>query len=264
MDRQEQIQIKNQDAEKTGQGALLPLDVAERVVSWRVKESEKIRTHVFRRISADDWQRYFSGISFEFSNAARMNDFRTPLIELYDRCAIRAEGYSVRGGADLDKLPNWKRLIPPGHKIQAVNWLTKVEDHAGDDVPELDPELCVAVLDAAWNGEAPGQMSWHRGLVHRFNPPTSDQLRRYNRQSSRAVIVGGAHDGRTVYHAPEPMLVKLYDELIVSVEGYSFDGGSLDRKEQIVAEMDAFHKASAAARLFAAGGEEEKETEPVE
>jgi hypothetical protein len=45
-------------------------------------------------------------------------------------------------------------------------------------------------------------------------------------------------------------LVKLYDELVESVAGYSVGARELSCKSEIVREMDSFHKAYAAATLF--------------
>jgi hypothetical protein len=50
---------------------------------------------------------------------------------------------------------------------------------------------------------------------------------------------------------PQPTLVELYDELIVSVEGYQVNGVELGADhDAIVAEMDAYHKVAAADVLF--------------
>jgi hypothetical protein len=45
-------------------------------------------------------------------------------------------------------------------------------------------------------------------------------------------------------------LAKLYDELIVSVDGYTVSGRPLSGRDEIAHEMDAFHKVIAAREIF--------------
>jgi hypothetical protein len=252
-----QTEIQN---EKSNQGnALLPLDVAERVVSWRVKDSEKIRSHFFPRLRAADWALYFKEIRIETEGEERLIDFNSAALKLYRRLALRAEGYAVAGGGKLTEIPNWRDRVPIADVLKAVELLTKVEKHEGDDVAEIEPEAEIVALDALWNGSEPGSCSWFRGLVHRFTPPTGEHRVVYSRETGRSIQVRGAKVPRTIYVAKEGVLVKLYDELVISVEGYSVGGKPLEGRDAIRAEMDAFHKIAAVGQIFSTIGEDVEE-----
>jgi hypothetical protein len=54
----------------------------------------------------------------------------------------------------------------------------------------------------------------------------------------------------TVYANKAPLLAKIYDELIVAVEGYAVGGQPLEGAERIRKEMDMFHKVGAVTQLF--------------
>jgi hypothetical protein len=57
----------------------------------------------------------------------------------------------------------------------------------------------------------------------------------------------------TTYPSRQLIAMKLYDELIDSVDGYSANGEPLADAETIQREMDGAHKASAALALFEGG-----------
>ena len=63
-------------------------------------------------------------------------------------------------------------------------------------------------------------------------------------------MVGGSRNGKTQWLGAQATLADLYDELIVSVEGYTVDGAAPDR-EGIVEFMDTYHKVAAVDVLFA-------------
>lgn len=249
-----------QENQKAENQKLLPLDLPERHITWQATESGQIRTHIFRRLTAEDWAAYFAAITIEADRESRLVDVDTAALKLYDRAAVRAEGYSVAGGATLESLPNWKSRIRPGHRIQAVDQLTKVTASEDAKLALVEPDVDVVALDAAWSASAPGLMTNYKGLLHRFTPPSVEHQQRYSRETKRSTIVGGSRTGRTIYPVKEKILLKLYDELIQSVDGYSVGGEALTEREAICREMDAFHKVAAAGQLFSTLGEEEAES----
>lgn len=245
--------------------ALLPLDLAERAVCWRNGQG-RARVHVFRRLLAQDWETYFSKITIENDLASQTVDFNSAKVWLYARCILRVEGYRVIGARTLMDLPNWKDRIPFGHRVDAVDLLTSVTRSARE-LEEIEPECETVLLDALWDGSTAGggcatpagQMLSYSGLIHRFTPPSAEHLMRYSRETSRSLIVGGSAKGRTVRTIRQKVLLKFYDQLIVSVEGYGLNGRPLENREAIVREMDAGHKAAAVSQLFSAIGEQQGE-----
>ena len=61
---------------------------------------------------------------------------------------------------------------------------------------------------------------------------------------------GTADAGVTTYPSRQAIGMKIYDDLIVSVDGYSSGGSPLIGAEAIKREMDGAHKAAAALALF--------------
>jgi hypothetical protein len=95
-------------------------------------------------------------------------------------------------------------------------------------------------------------MQQFTGLRHEFNSPTTEQFRRYRRDVSRSYIVGGSRTAKTVWRGAQKTLAELYDELIVSVEGYTLNGSPLiGSPSAIAAAMDTYHKVAAANHLYA-------------
>jgi len=235
---------------------LLMLDAAERSACWRNAQGQ-VRRHVFRRIGAEFWNGYFGRIMLESDRKGRTIDTASAALWLYREAAIRADGFSVRGGGNLTDLPNWQERIPMGQRIQAVDMLSSVELSA-EEIAEIEPECEVVRLDALWNEDSdnPGAMRKFSGLVHRFTPPTAAHQQRFSREMSRSLIVRGSREAKTIHPARQKVLLTLYDELILSVEGYGAKGEPLASREAIIAEMDLFHKVAAAGQLFNTLGEE--------
>jgi len=240
------------------QGTLLALDLPERNVSWRNSQGQ-VRTHVFRRIGADFWNGYFSRITIESDRTSRTIDTSSAALWLYREAVVRATGFPVRGGGNLTDLPNWQDRIPMGLRLQAIGLLSSVEV-SGQEIAEIEPDCEVVRLDALWNDDAvhPGSMMKFEGLVHRFTSPTAAHQHRFSRENSRSVIVGGSREGKTIHPVRQKVLVKLYDELIQSVEGYSIAGRPLGDPAEIAREMDFLHKVTAMSELMSWTGEEMK------
>jgi hypothetical protein len=109
----------------------------------------------------------------------------------------------------------------------------------------VDPMHIEVSIDATWG------TTLFRGLVHKFLPPSLDHERRFNRAASEIIIVGGTKKPKNLLPARHPMLVELYDELIVGVDGYSLKGAAITEKKDVVEAMDGYHKYVAARELFA-------------
>lgn len=238
----------------TSDRELLPLDLAERIVVLRVGESGSLRRHVFRRLERADVDIFYSALMMARQRRGQTVedevDVGSAELKLYERTIVKVEGYGLSDGRDLMELPNWKDRIPGGQRIRAVDLLMKVTKSTASGEELLDPECDVVSLDACWT-EKEGSMSWYRGLIHRFTPPTVLHWKKFNVYRTRSVAIPGSRGHvRTDYPKMDGLLGDLYDELIVSVDGYSFGGSALTDRMTIVAQMNRFHKISAVSALF--------------
>lgn len=199
------------------------------------------------------WFKYFEGVISTSENVGgnRVDSFDSTgaRLALIAEILTNAEGYTVPDGALITDLPNWRELIPAPHRLTVGNVLLNVPRSESDATPIVLGQE-VITLETIWyrGGES---MTKVTGLQHNFNPPTSDQQRRYNRDLSRSKVIGGSRTGKTLWLGAQATLATLYDELIVSVDGYSINGQPLgDDREQIIASMDTYHKVAAAEALF--------------
>jgi hypothetical protein len=247
---------------------LLPLDVAERLVVFR--SGGKSYRHIFNRLRPADWEKFFGHIVAEFKQEkggfSQVVDADYASLVFYAKAIKRVEGYLTRDGSAPENLPTWPECVPQHHRLAAVDLLMRVSrGEAGDD-SMLEAEGVTVTLDALWNESAPGEMKQYKGLVHKFSSPTAEQRRRSLRAKNRAFIAGGSRSGITMLPSSHLVLVKLYDDLILSVEGYGVAGRPLDSREQIAREMDSLHKAHAVGQLFPTSlktdAPEEKGAEP--
>jgi hypothetical protein len=247
------------------ENVLLPLD-AERVVSF--KQSGRALTFKFRRITDGDWKRYFDAITLRSVSVAGAKkqsrtdefDYRTARLALVDETLTDVQGYNTADGSPISAMKDWQSRVPYGHKLAASQLLEAVERSSNVDADRQFTILADAdevFLDASWGSATPGEMTRYLGLVHRFKPVTIEQQRKYNRATSRAVVVGGRHGGTTEYAKPHSILASLYDELVLSVDGYGVNGAALDGAENIRREMDTLHKVEAVQQLFATPDAEE-------
>jgi len=148
---------------------------------------------------------------------------------------------------------DWRTLIPLAHKEAAVNALTLVapaQPHGSPNnkstnnyFPLLADEVPI-VLEAVVAGAA------YPRLVHRFRPPTVEAERAYRRLLAETLIVRGSRTPRTLLPPRLPGLVKLYDQLILGVEGYARNGQPLGTGSDAARHVDAWHKRAAVQALF--------------
>jgi len=258
------IDREGQGITATPQPELLPLDIAERVVAFRHKETGTFRRHVFNPVTRADVDAYFSSmtVATERKSGNSMDyhiDMRTNVLKLYERAIKRVVGYSLTDGQDIMTLPNWKDRVPGVHRLRATEILVKVTESENRADLGIDPEADVVSLDAFWSAGDCG-MPHYQGLIHRFTPPTIEHWRKLHNYSTRTKAVGGSQSQRTLHPKLNGVYVELYDELILSAKGYSVGGQPIGGREQCVSKMDCFHKITAISILFdkPSGGEVEE------
>jgi len=265
---------------------LFELAPAEVVVPLQVTHAgHRYRVcHRLRPPAPDDWYTYEAALQpavEELGDAAEPS-FRLVLraseaaLDLWTRLVRRVEGYVLpnTSGHDFSRADSeghphegptgglvsspaggvggnadWRELIPLAHKEAAVRALTLVAparaDAAGPNgfFPLAAEEVRV-VLEAAANGAA------YPRLAHRFRPPTVEAERRYRRLLADNFIVRGGRTPRTLLPPRLPALTRLYDQLILGVEGYTLRGRPLASSLDAVQNMDAWHKRVAVEALF--------------
>ncbi len=239
---------------------LLPLDSPERVAVFR--SGGKTYRHIFRRITASDWAMFFSHVVAEFKREkggfTRVVDMDYAQLALYTRAIRRVEGYRTTDGREPEKLPTWPECIPQHHRMAAMGIVMNLT-YSDADESVLDAESVSVMVSAMWNEGDAGHMKIYEGLVHHFASPTAEQRRRLLKSKNRAFIAGGSRDGTTMIPSGHGVLVKLYDELIECVDGYGIAGREIQSRDEIVREMDAFHKAAVVGRLFQSAAEIDEE-----
>jgi hypothetical protein len=230
--------------------AVIELDKPRVVVLSDPKRKQRF-SWVMRRITQEDWQKYFSGIVHQAINQGeeteRIYDPDTALQELVLRCVDRVEGYGDTSGK-----ANWRNLLPAKHRT-AIGLTLRSVGPSDVQPDNMLAELVEVHLDAVWTAGGDGKMQGVNGLVHRFRLPSIEQLKRFNYEASRVRVSGTADRGVTTYPNRQLIAMKMYDELIDSVDGYSVHGEPLADAESIQREMDGAHKASAALALFEGG-----------
>lgn len=239
--------------------AMLPLD-EPRVIA--LKEGKFTYIFRFRRIVQTAWERHFSGIYYTSKNQgnARVDvmDLNTAGIELLEENLESVEGYA----GDFMSRPEWKKKIPPRH-AHAVSWALRLvkESQQENDAP-LDPERIEVALDAVWSQEIKGaEMNWYVGLKHYFAPATAKDKQDYFRAGGASKVIGGGRNGVTIHPQRHAVLLRLYDALILEVDGYSVRSEPLKGAEAIRREMDAYHKLQAIQQIFMGGAGAGEEAE---
>jgi hypothetical protein len=236
------------EAEKSN--ALLPLD-EPRVLA--IREGKFVYKFTFNRITEADWRRCFDGIYYASRNDGKSEvqtlDMNTAGIELVESTLARVEGYarSLTTREDFAK-------IKPVH-ANTVAWMLRVVSASTEESEKpFDPENIEVRIDALWSQTEPGDaVTLFKGLVHRFAVPSVEHKRRFYRAGASSKIVGGSRNGTTIHGNRHGVLIDLYNQLILAVEGYSVGGRPLESPEQIQREMDAYHKTIAVQQLFIGG-----------
>lgn len=231
---------------------LLPLDSPERIAVFRYRG--QARRHIFRRFTSADWDSCFAHVIAEFKREKKgftqIVDMDYASLVLYSKTIQRVEGYTTSDGREPQNLPDWPECVPQHHRLLAMRIIMDVMFASEADDSILQAEGPSVMIDAKWNEAEPGDMKQYFGRVHHFSYPTARHHSRLLRAKSRAHVAGGSRDGTTVIPSGHGVLVSLYDDLIRRVEGYSILGRELNGREEIVREMDAFHKSAVVAQLF--------------
>jgi hypothetical protein len=173
------------------------------------------------------------------------------LIGLLEKVAIDAEGYP-----HLADIPDWQSKIPRSHRLAYGNALGSacVLEDKGSGVYRRGDDKVVR-LQALWSACESGLMRRHKDLVHVFKVPSAAQLNNFRRGFAAPRIVSGGRLGRgsgLTVQGPlaARMCSAIYDEFVVRVEGYTFNGVPLyDNRAAIVNCMDTYHKVIAAGLL---------------
>jgi hypothetical protein len=231
--------------------AIAPAPVLEltegRVIAMRFGVHEYI-WH-FRRILRGDWERFFRSFDTESvmiqGEETETFEVESGTIDLARSCVFEVEGYNKPDFGDF------RPMLPLGHLKAFGQVLRDVRvSPPSEDAPIALRELSEISLACIWTG----QSKW-TGLVHRFNPPTLVQQRKFNRACGTYRVLGNDRGNRTIFPARQALMMDFYDELIVSVdESYRAHGDMLLDRENIVREMDASHKVAAIQGLLNAGG----------
>jgi hypothetical protein len=228
------------------------LDLAEaRVFTLVGKKEYTIKT---QRLSREDYEAYFAAIYYttkqEGRDLVKSVDTESASILLADRAITEAHGYTVAGGADLMSLPNWRQLLPLNHRRSLGQLLVTVVPSVGADDEMIYPEGYPISLDAIWGSAEDGGARVYKGLVHVLRAPSEAQHRRYLRASSATRVFGGSRAGTTQYLGAQMVAAEIYDELVVSVDGYGVAGRPLADVQSIRREMDVYHKFAAAFQVL--------------
>lgn len=227
--------------------AMLPLDVP-RAVALKSKSGSFV--YHLRRVTAADWNAFYNAVVHQKlridGRLTEIFESESALVELVDAVLARVEGYGP-----LEQVKDWKRALPVRHKLAVGLALRTVGVAAAET---QTPALCDLVevrLDAAWGTE--GKSTLYAGLVHRFRHPSLEQLKKFNFEAARVTVMGDGMNGISIYPSRQAIAMKIYDELIESVDGYSVGGAALGDVTAIRREMDGAHKAAAALELLSGG-----------
>ena len=211
--------------------ALFPLQVDEVTGAIQVKEAGRLHTgllHTFKTPRAEDW--------LEFDRMTRLVLESDEGTMKTDSLVAEATEWlwleCIKGVSGYGKLPeDWRELIPLKHKEAALNAISQVEHGQDQQKVEgytLGVEQEMIELEAARSGVV------YKGLLHSLRKPNSAQQKEFSRVTGQTTYVRGQRKGtKALINSNFGFLLKLYDALIVSVEGY-------EPNEPRV--MDATHK----------------------
>lgn len=236
-----------------------------------IRGEKKIRLkHWFRQPTLQDWVFYhkargYIGLStgkntFEFSNVMQEEDeaFWKTLI-------VRVEGYHFKG-KDLMELEDWKDRVPLSHKLNAVGGFLIFyrKDVVGED--ELVTE---EFLDLGEESEIELQFivyqdSCEETLKFFFSAPDAKDFIKFNRLMTKMRLRRTKQRNVSAIEVPSDIypFVKLFDKMILRVEGYSYGAAKdLMKVEKWKDYINAYHKKETLRELFTSSLEEEEKTE---
>ena len=173
--------------------------------------------------------------------------FKRILLKISGEALAATQGF----GVDTTTIENWKEKIPVAHQFAIASVLTSATESSDDSAVAGLDGLETITLQSLWDANESGEMRLASRLVHKFESPSFDQARRYRRDLSRSKQVGGSRTGKTVWMGAQRTAAALYDELVVAVSGYTFNGAPLSGREEIVNAMDTYHKVAAIDCLLA-------------
>ena len=226
--------------------------------------------HVLNRPAQRDWLNYAKGVftTYEFGGDeihAEVSGDLEAQGKLWRASVRSVEGYVGADGRPIAEVyPDaWRQKIPVSHIELVVRALAAVRVKTAED-PVLT-NLAAFVLDLESQAvELELEGTAHGPLVHHFRLPTLNEYNKFKRLMADSRIVGGSRRLRTIMFSRLPGLVKLYDELIVSVEGYATGELAVSNQQSAVERMDAIHKQVAVQGLFDPPVEGEPEQSKVE
>jgi hypothetical protein len=218
---------------------LVSLDVP-RVIALKTKGVEfKYKT---RRVTQKDWEARFQGIVDQSMRVdgelQKVFDAESSLVELADRVLVSADDGVHRAFSE-------PKVLPFSHRLAVGKVLSSV---AAVETEELLCDLVTVEVAAIWPTDD-ASLAYEK-LIHRFRQPSIEDLKRYRFECARVRVAGDGKNSVTRYPSRLAISLRLYDDLIASVDGYAVNGAALEGKENIVREMDGAHKAIAALHLF--------------
>jgi len=262
--------------ETNNKPSLLELAPPELAVPLKVTQAGRVYRlrHVLRPPRAGDWFAYEAALKPEVEElpapdgaddiSYRLHVQTTDAaLLLWERLALRVEGYEFRQEltpSEVEGHGRWQSLIPLAHKEAAVRALTLVAPAAFPETASNNGGFTLAAAEVAVELECVSDGAAYPRLAHVFRTPTVEAERAYRRLLAETLIVRGGRAPRTLLPARLPALVRLYDELIVRVEGYSIHLQPPASRAQLLEHMDAWHKRVAVQTLF---GDLTPETPPL-
>lgn len=219
---------------------LLNLDTP-RVIALKSRSGEfRYKT---RRVTLKDWETCFHGIVDQSlrvdGERQRVYDANGALVELADRVLVSSDDGVHRSFKE-------PKLLPISHRVAIGSIL-----QTASILDSPDEDLCDLVtvkLGAIWSID--GESQAFSGLIHRFRHPALEDLKRFRFEASRVRVRGEGRNSVSIYPSRLAIAMRIYDDLIESVDGYAVAGVPLAKKEDIAREMDGAHKAVAALALF--------------
>ena len=203
-------------------------------------------THIFRPPKLADWKLYQErfGLSKEREGQQEIwSDSREEAAQLmWNEVALGVEGYLLPAGSESD----WRDRVPVIHKVMGIDSLARVGVAEEQEEPgySLESPSRKVYLEARRGGLV------YSNLTHVFNEPSELETKKFRRIRASILRVRGSRTDKSIYPSHLAEMVGFYDNLIVEVSGYSFDGKVSLLRADIVRAMDALHKTSAVISLF--------------